>query len=75
MGKEAWFFSPHIREYTIKELLQLFKEAGFTVDSHETVHCMTIDDHINYTPIFYMLLENNFVTDDRGDDIFLIAHK
>lgn len=75
IGKEAWIFSPHIREYIIEELVSLFNEAGFIVDSHETVHCMTIDNRINYTSIFYMLLENNFITDDRGDDIFLIAHK
>lgn len=74
-GYTPWFFTKHVREYTIDELTALIQEAGLQVVESRSIHCMTYDYYVNYTGEFKMLLENGYNTANRGDDIFLIARK
>ena len=75
MGIEPRFENVHVREYTPNEMISRIQACGFTVDYWKTVHCMTIDQRIDYTPIFSLLIENGFETNHRGDDIVLKARK
>lgn len=75
MGLEPRFANIHVREYTPNELISRIQAHGFTIEYWKTVHCMTTDHQIDYTPIFSLLIENGFDTDHRGDDIFLMARK
>ena len=74
-GYTPWHFELHVREYTTHDLWAELTNAGFTIERYRTVHCLSIDKKIDYTPIFKMLLDYHFITTDRGDDIFLIARR
>lgn len=72
-GGAPWFYSLHVREYTVDELITELKSIGFEVEHWRTVHCLTVDQDTDYSPIFQMLLNYHLPTSNRGDDIFLIA--
>lgn len=74
-GATAVNYSPHIREYCREEIQRELHEAGYVVDSLRAVHCMALDEPVNYTPAFRLLLELGYPTEDRGDDWFLRAHR
>lgn len=74
-GYSPWFYPLHVREYTVEEILEEVKLAGFTIQRNQTVHCMTVDYIEDYAPIYEMLLKLGYSTKNRGDDIFLIARK
>ena len=75
VGNAPWFYGLHVREYTIHELLSELANADFGVESWRAVHCLTIDQEVDYSSIFQMLLDYGFDTTNRGDDIFLTARK
>jgi hypothetical protein len=64
-----------VREYTVEELLKGLEEIGFQVVRWQTIHCLTIDYHKDYTKIFKLLLDYEYPVENRGDDIFLLACK
>jgi len=74
-GDPPWFFIKHVREYTMPEVVELLKNAGFEIVRKQDIHCMTVMAYSDYTPIFQLLLENGFPTEGRGDDLFVLAHK
>ncbi len=74
-GKAPWYYSLHVREYTAEELLTELKSLGFEVKRWCAVHCLSVDQVIDYSPIFQVLLDHCLPTANRGDDIFLIASK
>lgn len=71
-------YRPHVREYSVKELTQVVTSAGFAVDS-----CVTWDPWDNSLDPAWRHLITKLLTDglgldglrDRGEDIFLWAHK
>ncbi len=68
-----WFLPLHVREYTVEELLKVLRDIGFQVVRWQTIHCLTIDYHKDYTSVFKMLLEYGYQVENRGDDIFLLV--
>lgn len=74
-GNPGMFFPKHIREYCKQELVDLAQQAGFRVESIYSVHCLTIDTGVDYTPIFQLLLANRDPVEDRGDDWFMVLQK
>lgn len=72
-AKPPWFYIKHVREYILSEVTGQLQNAGFEIVDARDVHCMTI--WIDHTPIFRMLLENNFPVNGRGDDLFVLARK
>lgn len=74
-GASPWFCSPHVREYTVFQMILEFAEAGLDVFESRTVHCMTSPDRYDYTPHFRALLEMGGFTEHRGDDLFLSARR
>ena len=75
LGQSGWYYPLHIREYTVSEMIAELQEAGFEIERSQTIHCMTTDHQEDYTKIFEFMLRENYPTSERGDDIFLIAHK
>jgi predicted SAM-dependent methyltransferase len=69
------FFDLHVREYPISELRELVSKCGYKKIVSEAIHCLTIDTNIDWSLYFKMLLAGRFSTENRGDDIFLIARK
>lgn len=74
-GYAPWFFKKHIREYSIQELVYILKEMGFLIENIKSIHCLTAHSKMDYSPIFQMLLEHNYETLNRGDDIFVVVKK
>ena len=74
-GTTGMFYPPHIREYCRKELTRELGDAGFVIESLRTVHCLALDHSIDYTPVFRLLLELGYPTEDRGDDWFIRARR
>jgi len=74
-GSAPWFYSLHVREYTVDELLAELKHFSFEIELWRTVHCLTVDQATDYSPIFEMLLDYSLPTSHRGDNIFLISRK
>jgi hypothetical protein len=70
-----WFYTYHIREYTLNEMFSALQSAGFQIKESKAIHCLTPGYHSDYTSIFHMLLKYGFSTADRGDDLFIIATK
>jgi SAM-dependent methyltransferase len=76
-GVPAWFYHPHVREYTLGELKTILEDIGFKVQRAQTVQCLTVDYKLDYTFLFQSLL-NSLVdanVNDRGDDLFIVAVK
>ena len=74
-GSAPWFYSLHVSEYTFDELLAELKHFSFEIELWRTVHCLTVDQATDYSPIFEMLLDYSLPTSHRGDNIFLISRK
>jgi len=74
-GDPPWFFIKHVREYTLNEVLNQTREAGFEIIRARDIHCMSIMAFSDFSPIFQILLENGFSTNGRGDDLFVVARK
>jgi SAM-dependent methyltransferase len=68
-----WFHFPHIREYSVCELVDAFATAGLKLVKCKSVHCMTLHIRDDYTAIFEFLLAQGYSADNRGDDLFLVA--
>lgn len=64
-----------MREYTILEVEELLKNAGFIVVRKRDIHCMSVMADQDYAPLFKLLLENGFPFEGRGDDLFILARK
>ena len=76
-GVPAWFYIPHVREYTLGELQAALQEAGFKIQRAQAVQCLTVDYKLDYTFLFQTLL-NSLVDaniNNRGDDLFIVAVK
>jgi SAM-dependent methyltransferase len=76
-GVPAWFYLPHVREYTLEELQITLQETGFKIRRAQAVQCLTVDYKLDYTSLFQSLL-NSLVganVSDRGDDLFVVAVK
>lgn len=76
-GVPAWFYHPHVREYTLGELREFLEEAGFRVQRAQSVQCLTVDYQLDYTSLFQSLLNSlvNANVTERGDDLFVVAVK
>lgn len=74
-GATGMYYWPHIREYCREEITQELEGAGFEIDSLRAVHCLALDQTIDYTPVFRLLLELGYPTEDRGDDWFIRARR
>jgi predicted SAM-dependent methyltransferase len=77
-GTPPWYYHLHVREYTIPELSGILGDVGFTVERCQALHCLPVDENraaVDHTRAFSILLEHGFDTDNRGDDIFLVARK
>lgn len=74
-GYAPWFYTQHVREYTIGELSAEIAESGLTVERCQTLHCLTAHYNEDYSYLFEILLRYQRNTNNRGDDIFLIAKK
>lgn len=74
-GTPPWFFIKHVREYTLPEVEELLKNAGFEIARKRDIHCMSVMAYADYVPIFQLLLENGFPVEGRGDDLFVLARK
>jgi|GEM_PF-1879729 len=74
-GDPPWFFTKHVREYTMNEVVQLTNEAGFELVRNRDIHCMSVMAYSDFSPIFQILLENGFDTHGRGDDLFVVVRK
>jgi len=74
-GEPPWFFTKHVREYTMSEVVQQIKEVGFEIVRNQDVHCMSVTAYLDFSRIFQLLLENDFATNGRGDDLFIVARK
>jgi hypothetical protein len=64
-----------VREYTLPEVEELLKNAGFEITRKRDVHCMSAMAYSDYVPFFQLLLENGFPVEGRGDDLFVLARK
>jgi len=74
-GDPPWFFGKHVREYTMNEVIDQAKEAGFEIVRNKDVHCMSVMAYSDFSLIFQILLENGFETNGRGDDLFVVVRK
>jgi hypothetical protein len=74
-GQPPWFFTVHVREYTKKEISYRFSEAGLKLIAVEDVHCLTVNNWIDYRSHFTQLLSQRLPTKGRGDDLFFVAQK
>lgn len=74
-GDPPWFFIKHVREYTMNEVVEQVKGAGFEIVRNKDIHCMSIGTHPDFTSIFQILLENGYDTNGRGDDLYILARK
>ena len=74
-GQPPWFFTKHVREYTLVEVSNRIAETGFELIAIEDVHCLTVNNWKDYKPIFTLLLSQGFPTSTRGDDLFIVARK
>lgn len=74
-GGAGQFFRPHHREYSGAELHDALEAAGFAVESQRAVHCLTVHEPVDCTPLFEFLLEIGAPTDNRGDDWFVTASR
>lgn len=75
IGQPPWFYLPHVREYTVNEIIPMLSETGFQVERCQTIHCMTSDVRKDYFDVFKMLIEYKLQVENRGDDIFLLVKK
>ena len=69
------FFVRHVYEYCLPELIPLLQNHGFSIVKAKTIHCLTAHYREDYTPVYNMLLQHQYETRDRGDDIFIVAQK
>lgn len=62
----------HVREYTLYELGEAVKAAGF-----EVVHLFTtfIDEYASHRPLLKLLEENGYSTENRGEQSWCLAVK
>jgi 2-polyprenyl-3-methyl-5-hydroxy-6-metoxy-1,4-benzoquinol methylase len=74
-GYTPWYYKLHVREYSKRELVSLLEDARFYITKIKTVHCLTSHTEEDYTPIYFTLLQHQYETSDRGDDIFIVAQK
>lgn len=76
-GIPAWFYPPHVREYTLAELKAFLEEIGFKIQRAQAVQCLTVDYKLDYTSLFQTMLGSlvSANINDRGDDLFIIAVK
>ncbi len=74
-GQTGVYYAAHFREYSRFELARMFIESGFVITSLRSVHCLSIDPREDYSPLFQLLLDHEFPTEDRGDDWFAIVQK
>jgi SAM-dependent methyltransferase len=76
-GKPPWYFNKHVREYTLTEMQAYLEEIGFIIQRAKAIQCMMVDEKIDYTVLFQMLLGSLIYQDvqERGDDLFIIAVK
>ena len=74
-GATALNYLPHIREYCREEITRELEEAGYVIDSLRAVHCLSLDENIDYTSVFRLLMKLGYPTEDRGDDWFIRARR
>jgi len=63
---------PHVREYTAREVAQLFEAGGFAV---ETLFTESTDDGQENRPLLKMLQDYGYNTEFRGEQIYCVAVK
>jgi SAM-dependent methyltransferase len=73
-GAPPMFFRPHHREYSRKEIEELFADSGMELELR-CVHCMSLWEKLDYSPIFHALLQQGYTVADRGDDWFGVARR
>jgi SAM-dependent methyltransferase len=74
-GYPPWVYELHIREYTVHDLWRELTQAGFGISEFRTIHCLTVEQNIDYSPYFQLLLDGHHETAHRGDDLFFMARK
>jgi len=70
-----WFYTLHVREYTLNDVIYQLQNTGFVMQRKEIIHCMTTSANADYTSHFALLLAGGYPVIDRGDDLFILARK
>jgi hypothetical protein len=73
-GESPWLFHPHVREFTIQQVIDLAARAGFDVVHVDTMYvCFFLEDRSRYLKRYFTDL--GFSAENRGDDSFFLFRK
>lgn len=70
-----FFYEPHVHEYSPLEIKNILNKSKFKNINIKAIHCLTYNNNIDCSKYFKMLLVGGFSTENRGDDLFIIAQK
>jgi SAM-dependent methyltransferase len=75
MGWPNYFFMPHVREYTVKELKTFLEEQKFSIERMETLDVYDDLPPNEREEITNLLGKGGYSTEYRGECSFVIARK
>lgn len=76
-GVAPYLYRPHVREYSVQEVVDMVKHAGFTVERIEThdVWQNAISPEAHDRIVKFMAQTGWYAPDRRGEDTFILARK